>query len=46
VFYINVSAAQKDGYYDYDRKKFPKDTSIVYGYTGLRGDAKELFKKI
>ena len=46
VFYINAAAARKDGYTDFDTKKFPRDSSIVYGYTGLRGDAKELYKKI
>ena len=46
VFYINAAAARKDGYTDFDTKKFPRDSSIIYGYTGLRGDAKELYKRI
>ena len=43
---MNACAAKKEGYDDYDKKKFPRDSSIIYGFTGLRGDAKELYKKI
>jgi len=28
------------------KKDFPKPSCILYGYTGLRGDAKELHKQI
>lgn len=46
VFYDTVKDAKKDGYHDYDKKDFPKDSCILYGFTGLRGDAKDLHKKI
>lgn len=46
VFYENVCAAKKDGYHDFDKDLFPKESSILHGYTGLRGDAKSLYKQI
>lgn len=46
VFYENVNTAKKDGYHNYDKELFPKESSILYGYTGLRGDAKSLYKSI
>ena len=44
VFYDTVNQAKRDKYNDFDKKLFPKGTCIVYGYTGLRGDAKEMYK--
>lgn len=46
MFYDTVKEATKDGYHDFDKKLFPKPSCILYGYTGLRGDAKELHKQI
>jgi hypothetical protein len=46
VFYDTCREAHKDGYEDYSKKDFPKMSCILYGYTGLRGDAKELHKQI
>jgi hypothetical protein len=43
VFYENLTAAERDGYTDYDKKKFRKKENCLYGYTGLRGDARELY---
>jgi len=46
VFYNTVKAAHDDGYFEYDKKKFPKILGLLYGFTGLRGDAKDLYKEI
>ena len=46
VFYDSVSEARRNGYHDFDSKYFSKSSCILYGYTGLRGDAKELHSKI
>jgi hypothetical protein len=46
VFYNTVLQALDDGYTNYDKKNFPKKTGLLYGFTGLRGDAKELYGKI
>jgi len=46
VFYHSVKEAKLDNYHDYDPKDYPKDSAILYGYTGLRGDAKELHRSI
>lgn len=35
--------AHDDDYTIYDRKMFPKKTGLLYGFTGLRGDAKDLY---
>lgn len=44
VFYDTVGQAKKDSYHEYDSKLFPKNNCILYGYTGLRGDAKDMYK--
>ena len=46
MFYNTVKAAHDDGYFEYDKKKFPKILGLLYGFTGLRGDAKDLYKEI
>lgn len=46
VFYDTVSAAKKDHYSDFDKNLFPKNSCILYGYTGLRGDAKDMYKNL
>lgn len=43
VFFDTVSDAKKHEYYDFNKKDFPKDSCILYGYTGLRGDAKKMY---
>jgi len=46
LFYNTVKSAEDDGYFDYDKVHFPKPLSLLYGFTGLRGDAKDLYKLI
>ena len=46
VFYNSIAEAHADGYTDFDKDDFPDDSSCLYGYTGLRGDAKDLYSKI
>lgn len=46
VFYSTVGAADDAGYSEYDSKLFPKKTGLLYGFTGLRGDAKDLYTNI
>lgn len=46
VFYNTVNQAIDDKYTNYDKKQFPKKNGLLYGFTGLRGDAKELYGKI
>ena len=43
VFYNTVAEARSDGYYDFNEADFPKSNTCLYGYTGLRGDAKDLY---
>lgn len=44
VFYNSTEAASADGYNEYDRRFDVTRGGIVYPFTGLRGDAKELFR--
>jgi hypothetical protein len=46
VYYENLDQATRDGYADYDADLFSKRKNCLYGYTGLRSDAKELWQKI
>lgn len=46
MHYSTVSQAQQDKYYDFDPKLDVSKGGIVYPFTGLRGDAKELYRKI
>ena len=46
VFYDTVGEAKNNGYHDFDPEDFPKSSCILYGYTGLRGDAKALHKSV
>jgi hypothetical protein len=46
VFYDSVSAAREDGYYEFNDDDYPKRSGVLYGYTGLRGDAKQLYQDI
>lgn len=38
--------AQADDYYDFDSRLDVSKGGIVYPFTGLRGDAKELYRRI
>lgn len=46
MFYPQVSQAKKDGYSEYKDNLFKKDKGYLYSFTGLRGDAKRLYKDI
>lgn len=46
VYYSSVLMAQADNYNDYDTKLDVSKGGIVYPFTGIRGDAKELYRKI
>eukprot|EP00347_Sterkiella_histriomuscorum_P021429 403334007 len=46
VYYSSVVLAQADNYQDYDPKLDVSKGGIVYPFTGIRGDAKELHRKI
>ena len=46
VFYGKVESAVNDGYTEFDEKAFSKKNGFLYSFTGLRGDAKRLYKKI
>jgi hypothetical protein len=46
VFYKRVQDAEKDGYTYYKKSDFSNSNGYLYSFTGLRGDAKELYKKV
>lgn len=46
VFYGTVEQAKRDGYTDFSEHLFSNKNGFVYSYTGLRGDAKALYRKI
>ena len=46
VFYNRVSAAVADGYNEYKSSTFTNKNGYLYSFTGLRGDAKKLYKSI
>ena len=46
VFYPNLAAARLDGYQDYNPNLFTRENGYLYSYTGLRGNAKTLYRKI
>ena len=46
VFYDSVKEAHKDDYLGYEKELFPKAHGLLYGYTGLRGDAKNMYRDI
>ena len=46
VFYSNLAAARLDGYNDFNPHLFTRENGYLYSYTGLRGNAKTLYKKI
>jgi hypothetical protein len=46
VFYNKVSDAELDGYTEFEPEKFQKKDGYLYSFTGLRGDAKELYLRV
>lgn len=46
VFYSKVKEAEFDGYTDFKQLCFSNKNGFLYSFTGLRGDAKRLYKKI
>ena len=46
VFYKRVQDALNDGYSNFDRNDFSNHNGYLYSFTGLRGDAKELYRSI
>jgi hypothetical protein len=46
VFYNKVSDAEMDGYKGFEEEKFSKKDGYLYSFTGLRGDAKELYLRV
>lgn len=46
VHYSSVAQAQSDGYSEFDSKLDVSKGGVVYPFTGLRGDAKELYRSI
>ena len=46
VFYNKVSDAEKDGYDQFASDQFSKKDGYLYSFSGLRGDAKDLYLKV
>ena len=46
VFYNTVSEADADGYREYDPEQFHSKKGLLYAFTGLRGDAKKLYRNV
>ena len=46
VHYQNVQQAKSDFYFDYDKNLDLSKGGIVYPFTGIRGDSKELWNRI
>ena len=46
VFYNRVETAVQDGYKDFKDHQFTNKNGFLYSFTGLRGDAKRMYKKI
>jgi hypothetical protein len=46
VFYSTVNHAKQDGYKDFNPKLFSRNDGYLYSYTGLRGNAKALYKRV
>jgi hypothetical protein len=44
VFYPTVTAAKNDGYTEFNPKVFTKQNGYVYSFSGLRGNAKTLYR--
>lgn len=46
VFYPRVREAEAQGYDEYNPRVFSNKNGYLYSFTGLRGDAKKLYKSI
>jgi hypothetical protein len=46
VFYKKVADAQADGYTNFKKSDFGNENGYLYSFTGLRGDAKELYRNV
>lgn len=46
MFYSQVKNAEFDGYTDFKALNFSNKNGYLYSFTGLRGDAKKLYKSI
>lgn len=46
VFYGQVKNAEFDGYTDFKSVNFSNKNGYLYSFTGLRGDAKKLYKNV
>jgi hypothetical protein len=46
VFYSQVKNAEIDGYTDFRQLTFSNKNGYLYSFTGLRGDAKRLYKSV
>jgi hypothetical protein len=46
VFYAKVKEAIEDGYTNFKPSDFTNENGYLYSFTGLRGDAKELYRSI
>ena len=45
MFYSQVKNAEFDGYTDFKSLNFSNKSGYLYSFTGLRGDAKKLYKQ-
>lgn len=43
MFYNKVTDAEFDGYTEFESEKFSRKDGYLYSFTGLRGDAKDLY---
>jgi hypothetical protein len=46
VFYNKVTDAEFDGYTEFEKEKFSRKDGYLYSFTGLRGDAKDLYLSV
>jgi hypothetical protein len=46
VFYNKVTDAEFDGYTEFEKEKFSRRDGYLYSFTGLRGDAKDLYLSV
>ena len=46
VFFKTSADAQKANYHDYEKEKYRQKDGYVYSFTGLRGDAKNLYLRV
>ena len=46
VFYSTVNQAKIDGYKDFNPQLFSRKDGYLYSYTGIRGNAKALYKRV